>query len=291
MREQRRPIVVWVSFVAILVAINLPPSCSNIAKSVSRETVAPFQNLFSELGTRVKDGWSALFGTRNETSQKEDLLQQIGVLNERLKRVESLGTENERLRSSLGFLKRFERKLVFCEVIGRGDAAGWWETIRLNKGSKEGLTTDLAVITSEGLVGKTISVSRHACEVMLITDRNCNVAAEVRRTGAFGIIQGRSDAVTVDSVLAMRMPVHPCVMEYVSRDEKVIKGDDVVSSGLGGIYPKGLHVGLVDSVRTHDSGLYQSVQVMPSARLEKLRHAFVVLSEGKVAETAPGDHE
>lgn len=276
---------------AILVVINLPPSCSSLTKSASREVVAPFQNLFSELGARVKDGGSALFGTRKAVAQREELLQQIGELSERLRRYESLQIENERLRANLGFLGQFERKLVFCEVIGRGDAAGWWETVRLNKGSREGLSADLAVITAEGLVGKTISVSMHACEALLITDRNCNVAVEVKRTGAFGIVQGRSDAVAVDSVLAMRMPIHPCTMEYVSRDERVIKGDKIVSSGLGGIYPKGLHVGVVDSVRPHDSGLYQSVQVMPSARLEKLQYAFVVLRENKSANTAAGARE
>jgi len=175
-------------------------------------------------------------------------------------------------------------ELVMCEVIARGEASGWWESVTINKGEKDGISANLAVITPSGLVGRTIAVSSHTCDVLLITDRNCSVSARLAKTGEFGIVQGQGVALTGDPVLDMRWPIDPCRMDYVPAGAVIAKGDKVVTSGLGSIFPEGVMLGVADSVEVHKSGLYQVANVRPSADLGKLRYVFVVKKGGRAAE-------
>jgi rod shape-determining protein MreC len=180
--------------------------------------------------------------------------------------LKDLEQENQRLREQMAFAQRDRRHLIPCEVIGR-DSEGWWQTLRLNKGLAEGLTTNLAVVSVGGLVGKVISASTHSADVLLISDPACRVSAQVLRTGSFGVVSGRGPS-WKGQVLSR--------MEFINKNTPILAGDEVVTSGLGGIFPKGLLIGYVDKVYLDRSGLYQHADVITRADLGSLQYVFVL---------------
>ena len=278
MRDRRYSL--WIAILAILLLINLPLFLSRRVKGSVREMVAPLNNAVSGISGRMSGSIRAMVVPGRAARELEELTMEVTTLRVRVRILEALEAENNELREQLGFAPNSAHKLVMCRVLARGDASGWWETVRLDKGTKDGLAVDMAVITRDGLVGKTISVSRNTADVLLITDPNCKAGAEFARTGAFGISAGREVPSSGDRIVEMRYPSVPAAVDYIPRNSEVRKGDKVITSGLGTVYPRGLLIGTVESVEVHNSGLYQAARIMPTANLEKLRYVFVVKHKG-----------
>jgi rod shape-determining protein MreC len=181
------------------------------------------------------------------------------------------------LRKQLGFMKLSKRKMILCEVIARDEISGWWQVVTLNKGLINGIEEGKAAVTVDGVIGKTIQVSRQTCDVLLITDPNCRVACKFSRTGTFGIVRGGGVPVRQTSSLEMLYLPSSCRMDYISREDDIWIKDEVVTSGLGGVFPEGLLVGHVEKVDIDPSGLYQRADVTPAADIGKLRYVFIVM--------------
>jgi rod shape-determining protein MreC len=195
-------------------------------------------------------------------------------LRNQLREMKTIEQENIQLRNQLGYLQRVDRRLLPCEVIGR-DVSGWWQTVRLGKGVADGVEPDRAVVTANGLVGRTIDVSVRTADVLLISDPTCKVSARITRTGAFGVVRG--NGVAWDGRAS-------CRMDFINKNLSVRPGDEVVTSGLGGVFPKGLLIGYVETVQRDSSGLYQQAQILPKASLGMLTYVFVVSEEDAAAE-------
>ncbi len=135
----------------------------------------------------------------------------------------------------------------------------------------------MAVMTTEGLIGRTIEVSERTSDVLLITDPNCRVSCKTVPGGAFGIMRGGGVQLIGHPLMEMLASINPAVLTYVSTAQDINEGDEVLTSGLGGVFPEGLPVGRIGRVRPHGSGLYLQAEVLPAARLDTFRYAFVVL--------------
>jgi len=262
---------------AVLILLNLPLSVSSRIKAGLRDGLVPFQNTVSLLVCKGRETLSFALNARKAVSERQKMLGEITGFRREVRRLEALKEDNRDLRKLLGFKSRQERKLILCEATARGDVSGWWQTIRLNKGSYDGIGRNMAVITTDGLIGKTIEVSRHTCDVLLITDPNCKVASELSRTEAFGIVRGKGVALNGDMKLEMLCAAHPCRMDYIPKDQEARQGDEVITSGLGGVYPRGLLVGYVQKSEVDPSGLYQCADIVPAAKMAVLRYAFIVV--------------
>jgi len=162
-------------------------------------------------------------------AERRALQAEIARLRDRMRTLEGFELENQVLRRQLGLAILSERDLLLCEVVARGDMSGWWRTIRINKGLDDGVREGMAVTAVEGLVGRTFSVSRHTCDVVLVTDPNCKIAARCPRTGALGIVRGAGIRLSGDTPLEMLAAVRPCQMDYVSRAHVLKPGDEVVT--------------------------------------------------------------
>ena len=134
----------------------------------------------------------------------------------------------------------------------------------------------MAVITPEGLVGKTVAVSRQTARVLLMTDPTCKVAAKFPRNGVFGIVRGGGVSLAGRSMLEILCAPDPCRMDFIAKDMDIRRGDEVVSSGLGGVFPAGLTVGYIRSSSMDRSGLYQHADIAPAADLGAVNRVFVV---------------
>lgn len=174
-----------------------------------------------------------------------------------------LNLENTRLRQLLGFKSKASFTTLPAQVVSR-DPSNWFKTVLINKGKVSEVKRKATVVTHAGLVGHVVELSDKAAKVLLITDHSSRVAVLIQRTRAEGVLAGEGG--------------ETCHIEYLSRLADVKVGDAVISSGLGGIFPKGLKVGEVVAVERKDYGLFQQVEVAPSADLSRLEEVLVFKS-------------
>lgn len=265
MRERR--FTIWVVLVLLLlVLLNLPAAQSLGIKNAVRSAIAPLQESASSGWRRLREGWATVRGLGGMAVENQRMSTELARLLGEVRDLKSLERENEQLRGVLGFSSRAMRDLIPAEVIARS-RDGWWQTLRLNKGSEQGLAADQAVISVDGLVGRVASVSARTADVLLLSDPTCRVAAQILRTGAFGIVSGRGPQWDGSVV---------CRMEFINKNIPVQPGDEVITSGLGGIFPRGLLIGYVDRVTTDRSGLYQYAEIISKAELGTLQYVFAV---------------
>jgi rod shape-determining protein MreC len=121
----------------------------------------------------------------------------------------------------------------------------------------------MAVVSAAGVVGRLIGVTSHYAKVLLILDRNSSVDALVQRSRSRGILVGLGDG--------------RCSLRYVQRNDDVQVGDQVITSGMGGVFPKGILLGQVEKVQRGDAGLFQTVDVTPVVDFSRLEEVLVVL--------------
>jgi len=273
---RERNISIWLILGAVLlVALNLPESMSNRGKSIIREFLAPLQELVTTVNRGGQQWFTAVRGLGDMAIENRHMAAELTRLRSELRYLEALEQENIELRAQLGYLTRPERQLIPAEIIAR-DISGWWQTVRIGKGLAEGVEPYMAVVTPDGLVGRTMSVSAGTADVLLISDPSCRVSAYLPRTQAHGITSGRGLSVRGMPVLRM---------EFINKDVEIRPGDEVVTSGLGGTYPKGILIGYVEQVPMDDSGLFQTADIAPTADIGRLVYCFVVAESPDPVET------
>ena len=174
---------------------------------------------------------------------------------------------DQRLTDLLKFRATLEGEVQAAQIIGR-DPLPWFGTVIINKGDADGVHKNMAVLSPSGVVGQTIATSAHSARVLLITDHNSGVDAVVQRSRARGIVEGALDG--------------RCVMKYLKRGEDAEVDDRVVTSGLDGIFPKGIIVGTITHVTRGNRGLLQVADVKASAPLEEIEEVLVVPSDARL---------
>jgi rod shape-determining protein MreC len=195
----------------------------------------------------------------NATLQLEN--RELKATNKALRDVEH---EVNRLRRALNYRERSVFRLVPAEIVTR-DSSTWWRTVTINRGKEDGVEGDMPVVTDEGLVGKTTTVSNNISVVLLISDENCKVAASVEGTREQGIVSG-------ERVVGGLTPL--LNLNFLSKQANLQPGQKAVTSGVGGVFPSGLLIGTVKSFRVRE--LDGQAQVNPGVDLSKLEDVFVV---------------
>ncbi len=203
------------------------------------------------------------FGGLGVSREEIDALRQQNTeLRASIAELEEARLENERLQKIVGFIEAAKLKSVGARVIGRPPSA-WEGSLLIDRGTADGVKTGMPVLAPEGLLGQTVEVTEHSAKVRLITDQRSGVAALIQATRAEGVVRG-----SIEGRLTM---------EYVSRESTVTVGDVVITSGMGGVYPKGLLIGQVDSFELNDNDLYPSIVVRPTARFEGIEEVVVLI--------------
>jgi rod shape-determining protein MreC len=277
MARSRKNQIIFV-LIGVVVLLNLPLPASLRARMAARESAGPFLNVMSYVTFRLREAMDIFFSAADAVSEKQALITEVTELKLRAKESESFARENEELRALLDFKQRQERKLVLAEVIARGDTSGWWQSVTINRGSEDGVTADMPVISMDGLVGRTRKeVTRHTSEVVLITEPTLQVACRMSASGAYGVMRGTGVNAAGRGDVEMLCSANPAELEYLDKTSDINTGEEVLTSGLGGVFPQGIRVGYVKKVTMDDSGLFKRAQVKPAARLEQLRYVFVLV--------------
>jgi len=259
-------VVVLIAVNIILLSVSNRHYQSYGPGRIAISLIAPFQEAVSRSIRFVRDIWVHYFFLV-ETAKKNDIYKKaLSHAVEKDNLHKELKLSNNRLRSLLNFQKTITDKVISAEVIGK-DSSPWFNTIMIDKGKDDGVKKGAAVVIPEGIVGQVAEVSTNYSKVLLIIDHNSAVDALVQRTRARGIIKGASS--------------DQCLFKYVLRKKGVAVGDTVVSSGLDGVFLKGLPVGRVSGVIKPNSGIFQEVSVTPYVDFEKLEEVLVVLTPRK----------
>ncbi len=227
--------------------------------------------IISPLQLATKRAWepvSGLFAGLRRASdlrrENEALHTEVAQLRNQVILLHEAQIENENLRRQLGFKSAVPNyQLLSAEVIGR-DPGNYLQYLTIDRGAEDGLRRGMPVLTDAGLVGRISQVSRNASQVMLLTDPSSSVSAFIQRSRATGIVQGY-----LGSELIMR---------YIPQAETVVVGDVILTSGLGGYFPKRLVIGQVVEVRREDVEMFQEATIAPAVDLRDLESVMVLLN-------------
>jgi rod shape-determining protein MreC len=220
----------------------------------------PFQYSVGGIVDASARALNNLWNLRAAQRENQQLHAELVAAQSRILQLSEQAGEAERLRGLVDFRSHAPFRTVAAEVIASSPGQNS-NAIFIDKGSDAGLTTDLAVITPDGVVGKTIAVFSHTAQVLLITDPASGVGCILERARAQGVLKGDRENL--------------CQLHYVMNEETVSPGELVLTSGLDQIYPKDLPVGTV--VRVGEGNIYKSIAVKPAAALDRLEAVLVVL--------------
>jgi rod shape-determining protein MreC len=253
-------------FLIMLSLIFKPSGETGFFKKLALETVAPLVHVVNVSIHGIDSTWNRYIFLVGLEEENRKLTERLAVLEGRVNALREANLECDRLRRLMGIRETLEAPTITARVVGR-ERSSLFKTVVINRGSLDGVTTGAPVITHEGIVGRVTDVSWNVSTVLLLIDYNSNIDALVQEGRAQGILQGAG---------AME-----CTLKYVERSEKIKVGDLVVSSGMAGVFPKGLPLGTITAIDRETSVLFQRIKVIPAVDVSKLEEVLVVGREDR----------
>jgi rod shape-determining protein MreC len=241
------------------------PAGTLLVKKWVLRAESPFLNISSSVSVSVNRIWHDYFwlrGAREENQRLQNTLQQLSV---QANRLEEIRQENIRLRRLVTLNESIPFEAIGARVVGRTPNY-MSNVVYIDRGGTDGITVDAPVLSGSGIIGRTVLVTGHTAQVQLITNADASVGAMVDRTRSPGVLRGSGDPL-LD-------------MNYISNTEQINVGDLVVTSGLDGIFPKGLPIGKVVDSRKSNS-VFRAIKVEPSADLVHIEEVSVIIGKLK----------
>src|SRR5580658_1089548 len=245
---------------AIQVKRTTPSEPTRLIRIWAVGTVTPLEKALVWTQTSTSNLWHNYFYLRGVRAENRALKAQIERMSLERVRISQDADQARRLQALLGFKEQFISLTLAAQVIG-GSGSELSRSVFIDKGSRDGVKPDMAVITADGIVGKVLHVYHATSEVLLINDQSSGVGAILDQTRLQGILNGT--------------PAGELVLGRVMSDETVPPGEMVLTSGGDGIFPKGLPIGKVSKV-TPGSDLFLNIHVRPAADLSRLEEVLVV---------------
>ncbi len=266
----RRHQIILSAFLLCLVSLHIAVNAERgiggevivrgVVSTVSRPIQKGFLTLYSVFD-RVWSNYIYLVGIREENRFLHETLHRLMEENNRLREELLLA---ERLKEILRYRNVLGIDSLAAEVTGYSSfgAAGWMRTATLDKGSRDGIRVDMAVVSPRGVVGRIIEVTSTTSTVLLITDPRSSIDAIVQRTRTKGLVEG-----TGSRTLRLK---------YIRQLDDVRPGDVLVTAGLSGIFPKGLEVGRITRVEKGEDNFFKYIEVEPTAPLDSLEEVLII---------------
>lgn len=246
----------------ILIGVTSPKVVQH-ARMTATAIVKPVLKLQTSITSFIQEQVHYVIEWPKLKKENESLKQQVADLERKLIEYPRLSHENKRLSALLDLKKRLSGRPVPAVVIGR-DPSSWSHYIVIDRGKKDGIFENTPLIHPDGLVGKVVLAGRYSSRAILITDRESRVSALDVNTRDVGLIEGTG-------TMALKMT-------FLDSQAKVQAGDIIVSSGLGGVYPKGVPIGRVVAVGEEKDRLMLYAMVQPSVSFSKLEELLCIKS-------------
>ncbi len=180
-----------------------------------------------------------------------------------LSRLHDVQNENQRLRDLLGFKEQVDGEYRGADVLGRNPSR-WFSTVTIGLGREDGVEADSPVVSRSGLVGRVVKLDGQRSQVLLLTDPESGVGALVARSRDYGVVLGGKGQ-------------NSLTMRFFSKDADVHAGDQILTSGVGSLYPPGLLIGEVTEVYVPQPGLVKECYVKPATDFEHLEEVLVMI--------------
>ncbi len=236
----------------------------NPLEQIVIEVTAPLERLFQRTVAWTEDFWSNYFFLVHVRRENAALRRELDALKMENSRYREELFTHERLKGLLQFKQSLNIPAVAAQVIGL-DPTGWFRSVIIDKGTRAGIKVDMPVVNASGVVGRVVSVSPHYAKILLLVDQNSAVDSLIQRSRDRGMVRGlRTEA---------------CALDYMVKTSDVREGDKVVTSGLGGVYPKGIPIGQVIHVEDAPGDLFKHITVKPAVDFSRLEEVLVILRE------------
>ena len=241
----------------------------NPIEKVVVEITAPFQKLVYNIINATRNNWLKYFGLINARRENIRLKEQIISLKTENYRNQELLATYRRLLMLLQFTERTDQAVLAAQVIGR-DPSGLFQSVIINRGERSGLSVNMPVVNEDGVVGRIVSVSDNYSKVLLLIDQNSAVDCINQRSRDNGIVKGLSS--------------NACIMDYVLKTSDIEVEDIIITSGIGGIFPKGLPIGRVTDIKDPSDEFFMEVKIEPFVDFNRIEEVLVILVEDPLAD-------
>lgn len=265
-RPQYMALAVVVIFTIIL--LKLPTRAADNFKRALGGLFLPIFGLDNSVEDLSNVASYAVLPRHELVRQIENLRQTNQILQARSMQAEEWRKENERLRSQLGIQRVYPWRMKVARVVAR-DPANWWRSLKIDLGTRDGISSNAPVLTVNGLVGRVSEAGLTHSQIVLVGDPDCRVSVLIadEKSREQGMIAPSSSSPSDDALVDL---------SYLSRNAKLAAGQTVVTSGQGGVFPAGIVVGHIADFRTIGYGLYKEARVSLAVKMNQLEEVWVM---------------
>ena len=264
-----KKLLVIVATTILILTISLtvqPKENPNFFEKCINTVFLPIQQVIKWPFNKMENSIDFFVNMKNLAEENERLNKENIELKERVRQLEIDGIENSQLRNMLNLTKKYETSnAIVAEVISM-DSSIWFDVFTINKGEKDGIKNNMTVLTPQGLVGKVTQTFSTTAQVTSILDVNNAVSARLTKTG--DLITTKGDMNLVDKRLLK--------LKYVTSDVNLAEGDVVETSGMGGIYPKGIFIGTISKVEQDSKTMKTYAVLEPGVDFNKISEVLVI---------------
>ena len=257
-------IIITIVVLILIVIFSNREANTSFFENVANKLVMPIQNGLTYLKNRVSGNSTFFTDISNLKSENQDLKEKNSQLEQSLRELENIKTENETLKEYLGLTEKYgEYKTVPGYVIDK-EISNYSKTIIINIGKNDGIEVNMTVIADEGLVGHVVSVTDNTAKVQTIVDTSSSISC---------LMSTNKDSIICKGTLSSNSELKAM---YIPTDANLVQGDSVDTSGLGGIYPKGIHVGSIKKIVSTKNITDRYALVETAVDFDKLNTVLVV---------------
>jgi rod shape-determining protein MreC len=256
------PTALLLAFVLMTLQARSTSSLALLTKQILLASISPFLRAATTGFDITATLWNEYVDLRGVRRDNQLLKEEVRQLRAEVGDLHETALGHARLSRLLQMSNRVSTETVVAKVIGK-DATNWFRTIVIDRGADQGIQRHMAVVTTEGLVGRVVDVTARASRVQLMTDPESAVGVLIQRSRVIGVAAGSLEGTAQ--------------IKYLPLMADVAVGDRVITSGMGGIFPKGIPVGkIVRSSRPTNGALFQSTEVQPHADFSRLEEVMVL---------------
>ena len=262
--------IIYILVIVSISFLTIPASITNNIKVTVASPLAPVQKIISQTSDFLKSKFKKLVSVTSNAQKNEEMEEEVFFLkNKIVKQQDAINAYKQKLEFVSKFKKNnySDEKPIIADIIGY-DVSSFRESITIDVGTKQGASVGDIVIFGNALVGRISAIGRSSGRVILITDPTSNVPVRFLQSRTQGMVQGTADGT--------------CIMKYVPRQTEINESDKVVSSGIGGAFPKSLYVGDVIEVKQKNAKLFKDIKVKPRVTISKIEHVLVIRKQSIV---------
>ncbi|KHE90585.1 MAG: rod shape-determining protein MreC [Candidatus Scalindua rubra] len=256
--------IIYILVIISISLLTIPASITNNIKVTIASPLAPVQKIISQTSDLFKNSLKKLASIASNTQKNEEMEEELFLLkNKIVKQQDDINTYKRKLEIVSIFKKDnySDRKPIIADIIGY-DVSNFRKSIIIDVGTKQGASVGDIIVFGNALVGRISAIGRSSGRVILITDPASNVPSRFLQSRTQGMVQGTADGT--------------CIMKYVPRQTEINESDKVVSSGIGGAFPRSLYIGDVVEVKQKNAKLFKDIKIKPRIAISKIEHVLVI---------------